>query len=408
MSKYDLSVIIPSRNEEWLNRTIIDVLENSSEKAEVIAIIDGQAYNDILPEPHERLTIVLLNKSVGQRSATNIGVRLSKAKWVAKADGHTCYGKNFDTILLADAKDNQAIVPTMKNFHVFDWVCELGHRRYQGPSGKCLECGKPTEKDVVWRAKESPNSRSYCFDSEPHFQYFGDYLKRMKKVPDITQTMSLQGSFFMVTRKKYWELGLGDEKLFSNWGSQGLQIANSYWLTGGEVVVNNKTHYAHMFRTQGGDFTFPYPISHKETLKNRERARQNYFHSKWRKQVYPMSWLLEKFWPVKGWEMSQLIAQKNTEIKSRRSGIYSIEDTHNKKLYIFGAPDIWEDASRQEYLLRQGEHPNKELQGVWDREDGIRFVWHVEMFCREESLPKFIEQYKNKADNQKIKHVSLH
>jgi hypothetical protein len=29
--------------------------------------------------------------------------------------------------------------------------------------------------------------------------------------------------------------------------------------------------------------------------------KNTYFDNKWPKQIYPLSWLLEKFWPVKGW-----------------------------------------------------------------------------------------------------------
>lgn len=201
------------------------------------------------------------------------------------------------------------MVPVMKNMHVFNWVCANGHKRYQGPSGPCQEkdCGLPTTMDVIWYPKPSPNSRSYCFDSTPHFQYFGEWNKRPEGKGDITETMSLQGSCFMMTRDKYFELGVCDEE-FGSWGSQGIEVAVKTWLSGGKVMVNNKTWYAHMFRTQGGDFGFPYHLSAKQTEHAKRYAKELFFENKWPKQVRPLSWLVKHFWPVKGWTQEDLDA----------------------------------------------------------------------------------------------------
>lgn len=207
--------------------------------------------------------------------------------------------------MMREMHDDWTMVPLMKNLHVFDWVCPNGHRRYQGPSGPCLECGKPTIRDIMWQAKKSPNSISYCFDSTPHFQYFGDYAKRPEGKGDITETMSLQGSCWMLTRDKFWGLGICDEN-FGSWGSQGIEVAVKTWLSGGRVMVNKKTWYAHMFRTQGGDFGFPYPMSGSAQEKAKTFARDLFFNNKWDKQVHPLSWLVEKFWPVKGWSEEDL------------------------------------------------------------------------------------------------------
>jgi hypothetical protein len=56
-----------------------------------------------------------------------------------------------------------------------------------------------------------------------------------------------------------------------------------------------------MFRTQGGDFSFPYPISGRDQDRAKKYARDMFFNNKWPLQKRPLSWLVEKFWPVKGW-----------------------------------------------------------------------------------------------------------
>jgi hypothetical protein len=207
--------------------------------------------------------------------------------------------------MLADMQDDVTMVPTMKNLHIFDWLCKNGHRRYQSPSGPCEQCGEPTVRDIVWISKRSPNSRSYCFDSTPHFNYFGQYNKRPEGQGDLTETMSLQGSFFLMTRDKFFELGVCDEE-FGSWGSMGIEVACKTWLSGGRVLVNNKTHYAHCFRTRGGDFGFPYPMSGNQTERAKARARDLFFNNRWPLQKYPLIWLLERFAPVPGWSEGDL------------------------------------------------------------------------------------------------------
>lgn len=318
MTKYDLSILIPARNEMFLSRTIQDILENIEGNTEIIAVMDGYWADPKVPQ-HPRVSIIHNQESIGQRAATNQAAKMSEAKYLMKVDAHCAFDKGFDKKMIDFMRghDNWTSVPVMKNLHAFDWVCPDGHRRYQGPSGPCQEklengkeCGKKTKKDILWRAKPSPNSVSYCFDSTPHFQYFGEFSKRPEGKGEATETMSLQGSCFMLTRSKYWELNICDEN-FGSWGSQGIEVAVKTWLSGGRVMVNHKTWYAHMFRTQGGDFSFPYPISRGDQKRAQNHTRELFFNNKWPKQIYPLSWLVEKFWPVKGWSEEDLKQLKN-------------------------------------------------------------------------------------------------
>lgn len=318
--KYDLSILIPSRNEMFLAKTIENILENIEGNTEIIVVLDG-AWSDPPIVDNPRLTILHYEESVGQRAATNAACHLSKAKWVMKCDAHCAFDKGFDVKMMEAMKghDDWTMVPVMKNLHAFDWVCgKCGNRWYQGPSPKnCFkdyeakvkndQCDNVTDfkRDMAWRGKRSPNSTSYCFDSTPHFQYFKEFEKRPEFRKDfplgITETMSLQGSCFMLTRDKYWELDICDEK-FGSWGSQGIEVACKTWLSGGRVVCNHKTWYAHMFRTQGGDFGFPYPLPGNQVKKARDLSKSYFISGNWKPQIHPLSWLLKKFWPVPGWD----------------------------------------------------------------------------------------------------------
>jgi len=318
---FDLSILIPARNEMFIGRTIEDILEKIEGKTEVIAVLDG--YTTPIPEipTDPRVKILKYDTSIGQRAATNRACEQSTAKYVMKIDAHCAFDQGFDVKMLEAIKghDNWTMSPLMKNLHAFDWKCKkCGNRWYQAPTP--LECLMPDgttkntkcdsrefERVIVWQGKRSPNSVSYCFDSEPHFQYFGEFSKRPEGQGDITPSMSLQGSCFMLTSDKYWELKICDEE-FGSWGSQGIEVAVKTWLSGGQVMINHKTWYAHMFRTRGGDFGFPYPQN--SSGKAKKTARDLFFYNKWEKQIHPLHWLVEKFWPVKGWTDEDLMRLK--------------------------------------------------------------------------------------------------
>ena len=220
----DLSILIPARNEMFLSKTVENALANITGDTEIIVVLDGTPANPPVPDD-PRVTIIYHQESIGQRAATNDAARLSSAKYIMKVDAHCAFDEGFDTKMIESMQDNWTMVPLMKNLHAFDWVCtKCGNRRYQGKSseedkargltpdkkGKCPKCGGVENMDILWKEKKSPNSTSYCFDSEPHFQYFKEFAKRAEGKGDITPTMSLQGSCFMLTREKYWELNICD------------------------------------------------------------------------------------------------------------------------------------------------------------------------------------------------------
>jgi len=522
----------------FLKNTVDDLIKNKSDGTEIIVGLDGQWSNPPI-EDHPDVTIIYYPESIGQRAMTNQCVKLSHAKYVMKVDAHCAFDKGFDRKMLEAFKevgDNTTMVPLMKNLHAFDWVCKkCGDRRYQDNTPtSCPKCDNKTdfERDVVWIAKKSPNSVSYCFDPEPHFQYdsgrkkteeyqrgvivgyglwidpsftatdsltqvmssplggsqpssltsiislltnltnshhlpsgtysFGngedvsvdtmgfssvdnsgsirpskiftirnefevggittqpiltevvnngnilspssgdtsnepriketvchfvssetptipitvpinspnpvptprngvdfDILDKLNSVfggkfvyseimdsfhngsvalkplycKDITETMSLQGSCFLMTRQKYWDLNICDES-FGSWGSQGIEVAVKSWLSGGRVVCNHKTWYAHMFRTKGGDFGFPYKLSGNQVQDAKKKAKDLFFNNKFEKAIHPLSWLIEKFWPVPHWTQDDLnnLKRQNGEEVITKGIIYYTDNALNMKL----------------------------------------------------------------------------
>lgn len=326
MSRYDLSILIPARSEMWLRRTVEDILDHSGERTEVIVVLDGDwgepgdPDGDRIPE-HPRVTALYEPEPVGQRAATNLAASLSEARWVMKADAHCAFAPGFDEELMAamEGHADWTIVPAMHNLHVFDWLChacdEAGRvldkknrrppgRLYQRPTpDACPGCGGPMVRDVVWAARPSPYTTAMRFDKELRFRYWGEYKRRQEG--DLVETMSLLGACFMLTRERYWELDICDEA-HGSWGQQGTEVACKTWLSGGSLIVDKRTWFAHMFRTQGGDFGFPYPQHGREVDKAREYSRNLWLGGGWPKATRPLSWLIDHFAPVPDWETPKL------------------------------------------------------------------------------------------------------
>lgn len=319
-----LSILIPARNEMFLAKTIENILENIEADTEVVALLDGQWADPEIPQ-HERVNVIYVPDSIGQRAGTNMAARLAKGKYVMKIDAHCSFDKGFDRKMVEFMEEHGDITaaPIMRNLWAFDWKCHhCGWKKYQGPTPeKCEACGKgdKLKRKMMWVGKHNPQSWSYCFDSEPHFQYFEDYKHRpgirdRAKSEGWSETMSLQGSCWMLSRKRYLEyMPIRDE--LGSWGNEGIEMACREWLSGGRVLVNHNTWYAHMFRTQGGDFGFPYHQGGKHVSRTKNRVWEMIKNGKIPGQKLPVSWLIEKFWSIPGWTEEQLKKLKEEEIK---------------------------------------------------------------------------------------------
>lgn len=303
----DLSVLIPARNEMFLAKTIEDILENVEGNTEIIAVCDGN-----WPKPpvknHSRVSLIYHSESIGQRAATNEAAKLSQAKFIMKCDAHCAFDKGFDIKLMASCKHDWTVVPRMYNLHVFNWQCkECGNETYQGPTPtECGKCGNKAEFEMVmvWQPRWNRQSDFMRFDKDMKFNYWGAYGKRPEAQDDIADQLCAIGACWMMRRDRYWDLD-GMDEMHGSWGQMGVEIACKSWLSGGRQVVNKKTWFAHMFRTQGGDFGFPYPLSGRQVGKARKHSQKLWKGNSWLKAKHPLEWLLNKFAPVPDWHDDQ-------------------------------------------------------------------------------------------------------
>jgi hypothetical protein len=133
----------------------------------------------------------------------------------------------------------------------------------------------------------------------------GDSIKNLERPEtrrgEFIETMSFIGACFFMSRERYWELDGLDEK-HGSWGQLGTELACKSWLSGGKLLTAKKTWFAHMFRTNNKGFSFPYPITGKQVGSARKYSKHLWLGNNWPKAKYELSWLIDKFHPVPGWE----------------------------------------------------------------------------------------------------------
>lgn len=322
MQKPELSVIIPGLNEEFMQETVTNILENSGPRTEVICVLDGYwPPKGIIS--HDRLRVIHNEKPIGQRQATNQGAKLSEAKFIMKLDAHCAVSKGFDEELMSSCEYDWTMIPRMYTLDAFHWHCKDCDREYpQGPVIEiCPGCGsKNMHKKIVFRRKDHKRTDYMWINDELRMKYFdrpgleqyGDVreLKRTKShkaAPwadgDITDVMTCIGAGFFMHRERYWDLGGMDES-HGSWGQMAVELSMKAWLSGGRMVVNKRCWFAHLSRTQKG---FGFPYSHKPGAIEhaRKHSRNMWLKNKWPQAKYTYDWLIKKFSPLPGWESEQ-------------------------------------------------------------------------------------------------------
>ena len=298
----DLSVIIAARNEEFLQNTIDNICENIQGDTEIIIVLDGYWPVKGIPT-NPKVNVIHHEISIGQRAAVNEAARLSSAKFIMKIDAHCTVDKGFDVKLMADCEYDWTVIPRMYNLHAFNWACkDCGNETYQGPTpSQCSKCkSKNVYKKMYWAAKKSPTTDFMRFDANFKFQYWKDYSRRPEAQGEIVDLMSSVGACFFIHRDRFFDIGGMDEG-HGSWGQFGTEVACKAWLSGGRHVINKKTWFAHMFRTQGGDFGFPYTIRGKDVRRARKYSQDIWGNDKWPLATKKIEWLIDKFAPIPDW-----------------------------------------------------------------------------------------------------------
>ena len=315
MIKGKVSIIIPDRNgQPYLQKTIDDLLIKASGDIEIIVIHDGMWPNPPL-KPSNKVIVIhqgSVHDNPGMREAINKGVANSSGEYIMKIDEHCMVDFGFDTKLKADCEDNWVVIPRRYRLMADEepWRIEEYNMiaRADGielvPDDSFSNIRPPVDYMYLAYPYERPFDKTCGLHGA---EWKERYFERKDIL--IDDTMSWQGSCYFMKRT-HWNNTIKELNTY-NYGAftqEAQEIGNKTILSGGRLVVNKKTCYAHMHKGKKGKgygfsneqynyhmagtehgrlFCIDYWVNNKHLLE----------HPNWK----PFEYLLNMYWPVPTW-----------------------------------------------------------------------------------------------------------
>jgi glycosyltransferase involved in cell wall biosynthesis len=276
MSK--VSVLIPTRNELFLAKTVDDLFNKLKGDFEVVVYLDGYQ-----PDPPlvERPNLVILHdpEAKGMRHGINSTAAAAKGEFLMKCDAHCMFAEGIDEILKQDCEEDWVVIPRRVSLDAENWAIANTGRG-------------PVDYHFL----------SYPYDKPNEIGMHGNvWVERAKQRRDILidDEMSSQGSCWFMTKKHFDRFGGVPHEGYGNFVQEFQQVGNRTWLSGGRVVINKKTWYAHLHK--GKKYGRGYWISKQRMIEGAHWSADWWMNNRWPDRKYDIEWLIDKFWPVPTW-----------------------------------------------------------------------------------------------------------
>lgn len=292
-----ISIVIPARNEPFLSKTLQDILIKAKGKYEVIVVLDGEWPSEqkrefwstpaIVDDPH--IHYIHKGRSEGMRSAINSAVAVSKGEYILKCDAHILLDDGFDVKLLQDVSTYQSL---LDKEHKDNWIVIPRRKRLDAEKWAIQDVGKP---DVDYEMLSSPA------DKGAKGMIWTDRIVERLDNPkyDIDENMSFQGSFWLMPRSHFDFLGGMQEKGYGTFVRESQELGLKTWLSGGKVLINKKTWYAHLHK--GKRYGRGYFLNKEEMIRGEAYCDDFWFNNRWKDRKHDLAWLIERFMPIPGW-----------------------------------------------------------------------------------------------------------
>jgi len=280
-----LSVVIPSRNEPYLNRTIDDIFANARGEIEVVVALDGY-WPDQWKEMTARypnLHSVHSGEAIGMRAGINRAVASAAsrgARYVMKLDAHCALSEGFDVTLLSEIESNWVVIPRRGRLDPEKWCATETH--------------KP---DIDYHYLSFPDNPSDFGGKELNGKVWNQRAVERKDIL-LDDECSSQGSCWLMATNYFYQLELMDEANYSRFWAEAQEIMLKCWLSGGKCVVNKKATYLHWHKGKTGR---GYRLPESWLQQGASFTRRWLTDSAWTKQTKPLRWLIEKFSPMPTW-----------------------------------------------------------------------------------------------------------
>jgi glycosyltransferase involved in cell wall biosynthesis len=268
MSK--VSIIIPSRDEPWLNKTINDLIMKAGGEIEIIAIVDGPTDQPI-PVENSTVKVIRLAKPMGMRHGINLGANIATGEFLMKLDSHCMMTEGYDLLFQKDC-DKDWVVISRRGELSPDWIPS-------GPIAEYFYMSNP------WTSREN-------------YMRMSRWITRDKQNKNIIidETMTLSGSNWFMAKEHFTNrIKEMDEDRFGQWSGEPEELACKTWLGGGKVMLNKNIIHFHLRKEKIGR---PYHITWNDALKGLQESARYWSGDEWPDRIHNFDWLIDKFWPL--------------------------------------------------------------------------------------------------------------
>ena len=294
----DVSVIIPARNEQFLNKTIEDVLAKMRGDTQVIAVLDGYWPDPIVRD--ERVHYIHFSKPKGMRNCLNAGVAIAKGKFVMKLDAHCMLSEGFDVTLAGVCRDNWVCIPTRHRLDAENWVISDGTRQ-------------PINYQFLDLSNDELNGKNW------------DQKNRRRDLDAIRidDLIACQGSCYFMPRDWWLELGLLDVEHYGTFRKDPQEVTFKTWTYGGRCVRVKDAWYAHLHK--GRRYGRGYSGGQADWAKGDEFVKQWWTDSAWDRQKIPLREIIaQHFADMPGWDKHEWTQGENVTHTERLTRQYQV------------------------------------------------------------------------------------
>lgn len=278
MNMDKVSIVIPSRNEIFLQKTILDILQNATGDIEVFPVLDGYDIpaEQVVRDP--RVTYIHLPKVDYTQKRHGINNAISKAtgKYVMSVDAHCMFAKGFDEVLKADCDENWVVIPRRNRLDAEHWSLQTQ-----------VDDRPPIDYEYTMfpHVNNNPGLHGFKWDQRT--------LERAYIL--IDDTMHFQGSCWFMQKTWFHKMGLMQIEGYTGWGQEAEEIGLKTLRAGGRLITNKKTWYAHLHK--GKKYGRMYFMS-KQSMQRCNAYSYNYWVHE-NKEFFIKH--IERFWPVPNW-----------------------------------------------------------------------------------------------------------
>lgn len=270
-----VSIIVPARNERYLSRTVQDLLANARGDIEILPVLDGYEPDPPLPDD-PRVRPLRKTRPEGMRPGVNDALNLATGEFLMKCDAHCMFAEGYDEVLKAECDVDWVVVPRRYSLDPAKWerTPDLPRDAHYLSYPFHHPEKSPQFHGLTWKARAA--QRQHLL---------------------LDEEMSSQGSCWFMHTAYFKKFGGTPLEGYGPFVQEFQQIGNRTWLSGGKVMINKKTWYAHWYKRTGQG----YVLSPRQSREGLAFSFDFWFNNRWTQRVHDLAWLIDRFWPVPEW-----------------------------------------------------------------------------------------------------------